>query len=279
MNRADLMPHRLRGTLWPPIEPDYRFTRHLATGGSAIIMQAEQLDGGPDVAVKVMHPELAAHPIARQRFITETRIQFALKHPNIVPLIDHGECVGCPWLAMVLLPGGSAAQRLKRFGTFDVEVAVLLALDVLDALDYCHRVGVVHRDIKPDNILFDEHDQAYLIDFGIARDPDIKQTMIGDQLGTPAFMSPEQQLSPTRATVRSDVYSVAATLYHLVTGRNPMALSLAHSTRRAAMTTVPEPLGEVLRLATHPDVARRPTSAMALADQLEDVLDALGAEE
>src|SRR5215210_3814766 len=201
----------------------YRIERKLGEGGMATVYLAEDLRHARKVAVKVVHPELAA-VLGAERFLSEIHVTAALQHPHILPLFDSGQADGQLYYVMPFVDGESLRGRLHRERQLPVDEAVRLAREVASALDYAHRHGVIHRDIKPENILV--HDgQAVVADFGIAlavsKAGGGRITQTGLSLGTPQYMSPEQATGDRAIDGRTDIYSLAAMLYEMLTGEPP----------------------------------------------------------
>ena len=200
----------------------YLLERELGRGGMAVVYLARDLKHDRPVALKVLHPELAA-TLAQERFLQEIRIAARLQHPHIVPVHDSGSDGGLLWYTMPFVDGESLRHRLDRDGQLSPEAALRLAREVAAALDYAHRQGVVHRDVKPENILLkDGH--AVVADFGISRALGLagseRLTRAGLVLGTPAYMSPEQLLGSLDLDGRSDQYSLACMVYEMLSGRS-----------------------------------------------------------
>jgi serine/threonine-protein kinase len=189
----------------------------------AIVYLAHDLRHGRDVAIKVLRPEFAM-AVSAERFLREIQIEGKLKHPNILPLLDSGDADGLLYYAMPYIAGDSLQARLRRDSPLPVAEATKIAADVADALAYAHELGVVHRDVKPGNILLGDG-RAWLADFGIAR---AITTVAGDRLsesglviGTPEYMSPEQGAAHGRVDGRSDIYSLGCVLYEMLCGEPP----------------------------------------------------------
>src|SRR5574338_933330 len=174
------------------LAPDYRLERVLGTGGSATVFLAEDLMHDRQVAIKVLHHELAA-TVGAERFSREIRVAARLTHPHIVPLLDSGSAGGAPFYVMPFIEGESLRARLDRGERVPIEEAIALATEVADALEYAHAAGIVHRDIKPENILL-LGGHAVVADFGIARamhsaaegEGEAEATQVGIAVGTPA---------------------------------------------------------------------------------------------
>jgi TOMM system kinase/cyclase fusion protein len=204
----------------------YQITGRLGAGGMGVVCRAHDSQLRRDVAIKVPHfrgPD-QVRLAARLRFLREARAAAAVRHPNVCPIHDVGEDAGRPYVVMALVEGESLGDRLGRQGRFeDSREAVALVIQVADALAAVHAAGVVHRDVKPGNILLDRAGTPYLSDFGLARAADGEHlTEAGTLLGTPAYMAPEQAARELGAVGPwSDQYSLGVVLYHLLTGRPP----------------------------------------------------------
>jgi len=201
----------------------YRIERHLGEGGMATVYLAQDLKHDRKVALKVLRPELAA-VIGAERFLNEIKVTANLQHPHILPLHDSGEAGSFLYYVMPYVEGDTLRDKLKRERQLDIDEAVTLTRGVAAALDYAHRQGVIHRDIKPENILI--HDgQPLVADFGIAlavsQASGQRLTETGLSIGTPHYMSPEQAMGDRELDARSDVYSLGAMLYEMLTGDPP----------------------------------------------------------
>lgn len=220
----------------------YVIERELGAGGMATVWLAQDLKHDRQVALKVLHPHLAA-VLGAERFLKEIRTTAQLQHPHILPLFDSGEAAGLLYYVMPYVDGESLRERIVRESQLPVADAVRIAAEVAGALDYAHRHGVIHRDVKPENILL--HDgRAVVADFGIAMEPsrgDCRITETGVFLGTPAYMSPEQALGERALDARSDVYSVGALLYEMLTGSPPCTGESAQATMARVITHTPAP--------------------------------------
>ncbi len=240
----------------------YRVERTLGRGGMATVYLADDKKHDRQVALKVLNPELSAS-MNGERFLREIRIVARLSHPHILPLLDSGEAAGLLYYVAPYVPGGSLRQLLERQGRLGVPDAVRIAREVGAALDYADRQGFVHRDVKPENILFaDGH--AVLADFGVARAccaPGMAPvTEVGLALGTPEYMSPEQASGEQDLGSRSDLYSLACVVYEMLTGEPPLGGDNPRSTMAKQVTEVPRPL-RVLR----PDAPPAVEAALARA--------------
>jgi serine/threonine-protein kinase len=219
----------------------YVIERELGQGGMATVFLAEDVRHRRKVAVKVVHPELAA-VLGAERFLSEIHVTAALQHPHILPLFDSGQADGQLFYVMPYVEGESLRSRLDREHQLPIDEAVRLAREVASALDYAHRHGVIHRDIKPENILL--HDgQAVVADFGIAlavtNAGGGRLTQTGLSLGTPQYMSPEQATGERDIDARSDVYSLGAVTYEMLTGEPPFTGPTAQAIVAKVITTDP----------------------------------------
>jgi serine/threonine-protein kinase len=207
--------------------PGYLLVREVGRGGMGVVCLAVHAATGALAAVKTVRPAVAGTPHEVERFLREARLLGTLDHPHIVSFREAGEAAGRLYFAMEYVPGVSASDLLKRHGPLAVGRAVTLACQILEALQYAHGRGVVHRDIKPQNILVtraEGTEVAKLADFGLARAYQASKlsglTMTGEVGGTPAYMPPEQITDYRNARPAADQYSAAATLYRLLTGRH-----------------------------------------------------------
>jgi eukaryotic-like serine/threonine-protein kinase len=199
----------------------YRIVRRLGSGGMAQVYYAEHVALGRPLVIKVLHAQLAKEAEMRERFRREAEAAAHLVHPFICPIVDYGTTDEIVYLLMPFLGGGSLADRLVRERTVPPTFAASTAAQVACALDYAHRHGVVHRDIKPDNILFDEDGYAIVTDFGIATARRHgRLTGTGRAMGTPHYMSPEQAMGKM-VDGRSDLYAVGVMLYEMLLGFPP----------------------------------------------------------
>ena len=194
----------------------YRVDRELGQGGMATVYLAEDLKHGRRVAVKVLLPELAA-AVGHDRFLREITTTANLRHPHILPLYDSGEAGGSVYYVMPFAEGETLRDRLDREKQLPLEDALRIAAEVADALGYAHARGIVHRDVKPENVLLSGR-SAVVTDFGIAKAAERpSQTLSGALVGTPAYMSPEQ-CRGGEISWAADQYALGAVAYEMVTG-------------------------------------------------------------
>ena len=239
----------------------YDIQREVGGGGMAAVFVAHERKHGRTVAIKVVKPEVAAS-VGGERFLREIAIVARLSHPHIVPLIDSGEANGLLYYISPFVTGGSLRDRLNRERRLSIAEALRIARDVGAALDYAHRNGFVHRDVKPENILFaDGH--ALLADFGIARaaSPDNNRlTDWGFALGTPQYMSPEQASGEANLEAASDIYSLGCVLFEMLAGEPPFAGNGSRTVIAQHMTETPRRLR-----ALRPDAPQAVEDAIARA--------------
>ncbi|NIN71703.1 MAG: protein kinase, partial [Gemmatimonadetes bacterium] len=204
----------------------YAIERGLGSGGMATVYLARDLKHGRQVAVKVLRPEVAA-AVGSDRFLREIGVAARLNHPHILPLLDSGEADSFLYYVMPHVAGGSLRRRLADEARLPLEAVLRIARQVASALDLAHRHGVVHRDVKPENILFSEG-LAVVADFGIAKAVSAAErevlTRTGVPLGTPGYMSPEQAMGVAELDERTDVYSLGCVVYEMLTGGTPVVL-------------------------------------------------------
>jgi eukaryotic-like serine/threonine-protein kinase len=232
------------------LEGRYRIERELGEGGMATVYLAEDLRHRRKVAVKVLRPELAA-VVGAERFLAEIETTANLQHPYILPLFDSGEAAGFLFYVMPYVEGESLREKLDREKQLRVDEALEIARKVADALDYAHEQGVVHRDVKPANILLSGRGEPLVADFGIARAVSQagggRLTETGLSLGTPHYMSPEQATGDQEVDPRSDVYALGCVLYEMLAGEPPFAARTAQAVLVRILTEEPRPVTDVRR--------------------------------
>jgi len=217
-----------------PAIPGFRYVRRAGFGGTAVVLEAIDERSGRPVAVKIVHRELLADPAQRRRFVREARMLTDLEHANIVKGFRVGhvtETSGSERLVFIMewVPGSTLLELLRQGMSFGEDAALYIILQAARALEYLHGHGILHRDVKPDNILLTRDNTVKLIDLGFAVDlsrggkEEDEDSAAGTTLGTAAYMSPEQARGTGDLDVRSDIYSLGATLYQIVVGELPFA--------------------------------------------------------
>jgi eukaryotic-like serine/threonine-protein kinase len=222
----------------------YTIERLLGYGGMATVHLAEERKHKRKVAIKILKQEFGAS-VGAERFLREIGIAARLSHPHIVPLIDSGESEGSLYYVSPYIAGGSLRDRLNREKILPIDDALRIVNEIGTALDYAHRNGFVHRDVKPENILFAD-DHALLADFGIAHiastSADEPLTLSGFALGTPEYMSPEQASGETEIGVPGDVYGLACVFYEMLAGQPPLKGATPRATMAKQVTEKPRPV-------------------------------------
>jgi len=227
----------------------YDIESEIGRGGMAVVYQATDVRLRRRVAIKVLPPELAFRPDVRSRFLREAQTAAQLSHPDIVPIYSVDEQNGLVFFVMALVEGESLAARFSR-GPLEIEDARRILAEVADALAYAHAHGVIHRDIKPDNILLDrDSGHALVTDFGIARaaEADSRLTATGITVGTPAYMSPEQGMGDRDVDGRSDIYSLGVVAYQVLTGSLPFRANNTPAMIMKHVSETPRPVRELRR--------------------------------
>jgi eukaryotic-like serine/threonine-protein kinase len=257
----------------PRVQPDtivdgrYRVIRRLGSGGMADVFEAEDQQLGRRVALKVLHPRFAEDAQFVERFRREASSAAGLAHPNVVAIFDRGEWEGTSYISMELVEGRTLKEIIRGKGPAPPEAAVDITLQILRAARYAHKHGIVHRDIKPHNVLIDQDGRVRVTDFGIARAGTSDMTETGSIMGTAQYLSPEQaQGRPVDA--RSDLYAIGIVLYELLTGTVPfdaespvtVALKQVNETPvppRERVPEIPAALDAIVLRAMEKDPARR----------------------
>ena len=251
---------QLREQLQAILGPAYTLEGELGGGGMSRVFVAEEHALGRKVVVKLLPPELAGG-VSIARFRREIALAARLQHPHIVPLFSAGDLNGLPFFTMPLVEGESLRARLAKHGEMPLNEAVRVLREVASALDYAHDKGVVHRDIKPDNVLL-SRGSAMVTDFGVAKAISASSngegaagaTSLGVALGTPAYMSPEQASADPHVDHRADIYAFGVLAYELLTGQPPFAGRTPQGLLAAHVTELPEAISR-----------RRPSIPPALA--------------
>ncbi len=264
----------------------YAISGVVGAGGMATVYRATDIKHQRKVAIKVLRTEVS-RSIGTDRFLREIEIAAGLQHPRIVPLYDSGDEDGLLYFVMPLIEGESLRERLSREGTLPPDEALRITREVASALTYAHAHGVVHRDIKPDNIML-SGGETIVADFGIARALDAaggtRHTTSGFAVGTPSYMSPEQASGDAAIDGRSDIYSLACVLYEMLSGEPPYSGDSAASVLRQhvgaavpraskTLTTTSPTIGRVIERA----LAKAPSDRFSSATQFADALSGSGA--
>jgi len=264
------------------IGQQYEVEQEIGRGGMSVVFRARDRRLNRLVAIKVLPPELAYDPAIRARFTREAQTAAQLAHAHIVPIYDVGEKDGVAHFVMALVTGGNLAELLAREPRQPIEEARRILREIADALAYAHTRGVIHRDIKPDNILLDAASGRVMVtDFGIARaiEAGSRLTVTGAAVGTPTYMSPEQAVGERDIDGRTDIYSLGVIGYQMLTGRvpftaaNPMALLLKHVGERPRpiadlRSDAPKPFRDVIERALLKEPEERWPTAASLRDAL-----------
>src|SRR5436190_14250457 len=254
----------------------YRIARELGAGGMATVYLAHDVKHDRDVAIKVLHPELAA-ALGGERFLSEIKTTAKLQHPHILPLLDSGEADGLLYYVMPYVQGETLRARLERETQLPIDDAVRVAREVADALGSAHSHGIIHRDIKPENILL-QGGHALVADFGIAlavqHAGGQRMTQTGLSLGTPQYMSPEQAMGEKAVDHRADIYALGAVTYEMLTGDPPFTGSSVQAVVAKVLSADPE-RPTLVRKTIPPNVERAVLTALAKlpADRFESAAD------
>ena len=226
----------------------YRLVEKVGRGAMGTVYKAMHKGLNRVVAIKILRRDLAADKTQIERLKREAKLLAELEHPNVVRAFDAGESNGFPYLVMEYVEGETLRDKIAREGPLPEDVALRITRDIADALEKARRMGVVHRDVKPGNILVKKDGSPKLMDLGLAKGPiDADLTQHGATVGTPQFMSPEQAESPDKADTRSDIYSLGATLYAMVTGKPPFEGSTLAEIITKVMSQQPVPPGMINR--------------------------------
>jgi serine/threonine-protein kinase len=274
----------LRDRVTVAVGTHYLIESEIGRGGMAVVYKATDVRLNRHVAIKVLPPDVAFNGDVKTRFIREAQTAAQLSHPNIVPIysVEDRDGEALVYFVMSFVDGESLGVRLSREGAWPVDQTVRVLRDVADALAYAHSHGVVHRDIKPDNILIDRASGRPLVtDFGIARAAagETRLTVTGVAVGTPAYMSPEQALGEREVDGRSDVYSLAVVAYHMLVGETPFKAANTPAMLVKHVSERPRPIRErrpdipaYLAVAIDRALAKRPDDRFADAAEFRDAL-------
>jgi hypothetical protein len=272
----------LRDRLIVAVGEQYDVQGELGRGGMAIVYRAIDVRLRRQVAIKLLPPDLAFRPEVRARFLREAATAAQLSHPNIVPIYTVDEREGLVYFVMGCVDGESLAARLAREARAPIAEARRILQGVADALGFAHERGVIHRDVKPDNILLDAHTGRPLVtDFGIARaaEADSRLTVTGFAVGTPAYMSPEQAMGERDVDGRSDIYSLGIVAYQMLAGELPFtasntpAMMMKHLSERARpLASLRRDVPPALAAAVERAMAKKPEQRFATAYQFRDAI-------
>lgn len=259
----------------------YRLDHKLARGGMATVWVAEDPLLSRNVAVKLLHPELAIDEGLRARFRNEAIAAARLTHPGIVATYDTGDDDGVAYIVMELVDGFNLRHILDRNGRLAVGDAVSIGSQVAEALDHAHRHGLVHRDVKPANVLVQPDGRVKVTDFGIAKATGTDDlTRTGTVIGTARYLAPEQ-VNGEPVDARADVYALGLVLYEMLTGRPPFGGDTDVATAVARLTSTPDPIRSIRPEVPRPvedvvarSLARDPEYRYASARDLRDALSA-----
>ncbi len=257
----------------------YRLLELLGEGAMGAVYKARQLSLDRDVAIKVLSPDLARDEAFVRRFLAEAKAVARVNHTNLISGIDVGDADGLKYLVMEYADGNTVASLLRRGGALDEERALVIALQVARALEHAHRAGLVHRDVKPDNVIVTRDGVAKLCDLGLARLEGASESVT--RMGTPAYISPEQARGDAHVDARSDLYSLGATLFHMLVGRPPYeGVSGPQVLAKHLTEPVPSLLASGADVSPRTEelvrrlLAKVPTERFATAGELVQALDA-----
>lgn len=261
----------------------YRLLAPLGEGGMARVYRARDLRLNREVAVKILHDDLTRDPGFLSRFEREAQVVAGLAHPNIVPVYDVGGEDGVPYIIMEYIKGRTLKETLDAGGPMSADRAVAIMLPILDALGYAHRLGLIHRDVKPHNILLTTNGTPRLADFGIAHLVDGSTTRTAAILGSAQYLSPEQSRGE-EATERSDIYACGIVMYEMLAGRPPFdggnALAVANqhlNVAPPALTSVAADVTPALERAVGRALEKDPVARYADTAEMHDSLQQVGA--
>ena len=257
----------------------YVIERMLGEGSAATVYLGRREWDGAEVALKVLRPELASDPNFRRRFIHEARTAAEVRHRNLVPILDEGESDGNVFLALAYASAGSLGAMIEREGRLSVAQTIDISLDVAAGLQALHDAGIIHRDVKPSNVVLMSDGRAALTDFGLAKGPrHTALTTAGRLLGTLAYLAPER-ISGHEASIASDIYAFGCLIYECLAGTPPfanatmyqLAFAQLHSNPVSLQQIRPDvgaPLDEAVLAALAKSPDERPATASAFAQRL-----------
>src|ERR1700742_194844 len=271
---ADLSPGAI-------VDNRYKVLSRLGAGGMADVFLAEDQQLGHKAALKLLHRRFSADPDFVERFRREAQAAAGLQHPNVVSVYDRGNFEDTYYIAMEYLPGRSLKQLIRQEAPLDPVRAIDITIQILKAARFAHRHGVIHRDLKPHNVIVDEAGHVRVTDFGAARAGASDRTETGSIMGTAQYLSPEQAQGHA-VSASSDLYSIGVVLYEMLTGRVPfdaesaVTIALKHVSKaptppRALNPAIPPELEQVVLWTLNKDPADRPGDAQQLIDVLEGV--------
>jgi serine/threonine protein kinase len=252
--------HTSRSKAAPKLVGDYEIVEKIAEGGMGTVYKARHRESGQVVAIKMVSSDMLSNAVLLKRFENEFRAASRLDHPNIVRALDFGTADGRPYLVMEFVDGESLGQKLERDGRLPEAEALRIVHLAAEGLEHAHKNGMIHRDVKPDNIMLTNDGQAKLADLGLVKevDAELNLTRTGRGLGTPHFMAPEQFRNAKNADVRCDIYSLAATMYMMVTGELPFrSLGPLDAWMKKVNNDLPPPRKLVPELSERTDAAIR----------------------
>jgi eukaryotic-like serine/threonine-protein kinase len=267
------------------LAPNYVVERRLGRGGMATVYLARELRHRRSVALKVLRESVGAE-LGAERFLREIDTAARLQHPHILPVFDSGSTAGRLWFTMPYVEGETLRQRLERQPALTIPEALRIAREAGQALAYAHQQGVVHRDVKPENILLTGDGSTLVADFGIARTTEAgaeRLTTGGMVVGTPSYMSPEQASGEAEVDGRSDIYSLGCVLYEMLAGRPPFTGSTPHAIVARHLTEAPPPLSSggrrvpaAIERVVRRAMAKTPGGRYASANELVAALETVG---
>ncbi len=233
----------------PNMVEGFQIQKKLGQGAFGAVFLARQLSSGRVVALKTIRPQHVSNEKDVQRFFREAETGRQLVHPNITQIYDAGESKGVYYIAMEFIDGSEASKLIEQFGRLDVGYSMRVTIQIANALQHAYERGIVHRDIKPENIMVTQSCVAKLVDFGLAKSfaqaGQSGLTAPGEGMGTLAYMPPEQLDNALNADQRSDIYSLGATLYHMLTGQRPFNEKTTRSFIMKILNQMPPPLRQV----------------------------------